>query len=46
MTWLTAKGEVISGVSQGIDEHGLLFIRDDSGTIHEVLSGDVQLQTR
>ncbi|MBU1639221.1 MAG: biotin--[acetyl-CoA-carboxylase] ligase, partial [Proteobacteria bacterium] len=31
LTWLTAKGEVISGVSQGIDEHGLLFIRDDSG---------------
>jgi BirA family biotin operon repressor/biotin-[acetyl-CoA-carboxylase] ligase len=46
LTWLTAKGKVINGVSQGIDENGLLFIRDDSGTIHEVLSGDVQLQTR
>ncbi|MEN8257147.1 MAG: biotin--[acetyl-CoA-carboxylase] ligase [Thermodesulfobacteriota bacterium] len=44
MTWVTAKGEVINGVSQGIDEQGLLYIRDDSGTRHEVLSGDVQLQ--
>lgn len=46
LTWLTAKGEVICGVSQGIDEEGLLFIRDERGTLHEVLSGDVQLQGR
>ena len=43
LTWLTAKGEVINGVSQGIDKEGLLFIRDDNSTHHEVLSGDVQL---
>lgn len=46
LTWVTAKGEVIDGVSQGIDTQGLLFIRDDSGTLHEVLSGDVQLALR
>lgn len=44
LTWLTAKGEVITGISQGIDQEGLLFIKDDSGVLHEVLSGDVQLQ--
>ncbi len=46
LTWVTARGEVIHGVSQGIDEQGLLFIKDDSGVLHEVLSGDVQLLTR
>lgn len=46
LTWVTAKNEVISGVSLGIDEEGLLFIKDDSGSIHEVLSGDVQLLKR
>lgn len=45
LTWLTAKGEVINGISQGIDKQGLLFVRDDRGTLHEVLSGDVQLAT-
>lgn len=44
LTWLTAKGVVVNGVSRGIDDNGLLFIRDDNGTLHEVLSGDVQLQ--
>ena len=46
MTWVTAKGEVIHGISQGIDEGGLLYIRDDSGVRHQVLSGDVQLQMK
>lgn len=46
MTWVTVKGEVIKGISQGIDDQGLLYIRDDSGARHEVLSGDVQLQTQ
>ncbi len=45
LTWVTAANEIISGVSLGIDEQGLLFIEDDNGALHEVLSGDVQLQT-
>ena len=46
LTWLTAGGEIINGISQGIDGQGLLFIKDDRGVLHEVLSGDVQLLTR
>ncbi len=45
LTWVTAAGALITGVSQGIDDQGLLFIKDDSGVLHEVLSGDVQLAT-
>lgn len=44
LTWLTTTGAVVNGVSRGIDDNGLLFIRDDNGTLHQVLSGDVQLQ--
>lgn len=46
LTWVTAGGELITGISQGIDTEGLLFILDDHGTLHEVLSGDVQLLSR
>ncbi len=46
LTWVTAGGEIITGISMGIDEQGLLFIKDDVGVLHEVLSGDVQLLTR
>lgn len=42
-TWLTAANEIIKGVSEGIDDHGQLYIRDEHGQLHAVLSGDVQL---
>lgn len=44
LTWITPKGKSVSGVSLGPDEHGMLRIRDESGTIHTVLSGDVTLE--
>ncbi len=43
ITWLTTGGEVIEGVSSGINDEGLLFITDVDGNTHEVVSGDVQL---
>ncbi|MFC1524169.1 biotin--[acetyl-CoA-carboxylase] ligase [Thermodesulfobacteriota bacterium] len=44
LSWLSANGEVVCGISQGLDQDGLLHIRDLQGRIHEVLSGDVQLK--
>ncbi|MDD3814665.1 MAG: biotin--[acetyl-CoA-carboxylase] ligase [Desulfocapsaceae bacterium] len=41
--WLTPTGEVIYGESLGVDNNGILSVRDRSGKIHEVLSGDVSL---
>lgn len=43
LTWVTPKGEAVTGVSLGPDEHGMLRIRDDKGAIHTVISGDVKL---
>ncbi|MEN8140921.1 MAG: biotin--[acetyl-CoA-carboxylase] ligase [Thermodesulfobacteriota bacterium] len=43
-TWLTAAGELITGIGEGIDDEGQLHIRDGNGRSHPVLSGDVQLQ--
>ena len=43
ITCLTPEGRVISGISLGPDEHGVLHIRDDEGKIHEVFSGDISL---
>lgn len=43
LTWVTPKGQKVTGVSLGPDADGVLRIRDESGTIHEVLSGDVSL---
>ena len=43
MQWLTPTGEVVYGESLGVDSSGILSVRDHSGTIHEVLSGDVTL---
>ncbi|MFO7762080.1 MAG: biotin--[acetyl-CoA-carboxylase] ligase [Thermodesulfobacteriota bacterium] len=42
LTWLTTEGGVIRGVSQGIDDNGLLWIRDEQGKLHEVVSGDIR----
>ncbi len=44
LTWLTTDRRVVTGVSQGPDDEGLLHIIDDQGCEHAVLSGDIQLQ--
>lgn len=43
LTWVTPKGLKVSGVSLGPDADGVLRIRDEAGTIHSVLSGDLRL---
>lgn len=45
LSWLTTDHKVITGVSLGPDDEGLLHIRDDLGMTHQVLSGDIQLQS-
>lgn len=32
------------GVAEGLDETGALLVRDDSGTLHRVLAGDVSIR--
>jgi BirA family biotin operon repressor/biotin-[acetyl-CoA-carboxylase] ligase len=46
MQWLTPGGAVVYGESLGVDNRGMLSVRDRSGIIHEVLSGDVTLAPR
>ena len=43
LTWVTPKGKKVTGVSLGPDAEGILHIKDQAGTIHEVLSGDIGL---
>ncbi len=43
LTWITPKGEAVTGVSLGPDDDGLLRVRDRTGTVHSVISGDVKL---
>lgn len=45
LTWLTGDYQVVTGVSLGPDREGRLNIRDDEGRMHEVLSGDIRLQS-
>jgi len=40
---VSRTGELVEGISLGPDDSGRLHIQDDNGTIHEVLSGDVNL---
>jgi len=42
-TWLNTAGTQVRGVSQGVDGSGQLYIVDEQGQRHAVLSGDVQL---
>lgn len=46
LTWVTPKGEAVTGVSLGPDPDGILRIRDQAGEIHSVISGDVNLVTK
>lgn len=43
LTWITPQGKEVTGVSLGPGADGVLHIRDLAGTIHTVLSGDVNL---
>jgi BirA family biotin operon repressor/biotin-[acetyl-CoA-carboxylase] ligase len=43
LTWVTPKGQKITGVSLGPDADGILHIRDEAGAIHTALSGDIKL---
>jgi BirA family biotin operon repressor/biotin-[acetyl-CoA-carboxylase] ligase len=43
LTWVTPRGKEVTGVSLGPDADGALRVKDRSGTIHTVLSGDVAL---
>jgi len=45
LTWLTTGRQAVTGISLGPDNEGRLHIRDDQGRIHEVLSGDIRLQS-
>ncbi|NTV13661.1 MAG: biotin--[acetyl-CoA-carboxylase] ligase [Desulfobulbaceae bacterium] len=46
LEWLTQSDQVVRGLSLGLDEDGLLRIRDAAGVIHEVISGDISLAGR
>jgi BirA family biotin operon repressor/biotin-[acetyl-CoA-carboxylase] ligase len=43
LNWITTAQQVICGVAMGPDEKGHLHIKDSSGTVHEVVSGDINL---
>lgn len=43
LEWVTSTGEVIRGESLGPDSLGKMLVREGSGKIHEVLSGDLSL---
>lgn len=43
LTWLTPGGKIVTGISEGPDAQGQLHIRDQSGKLHAVLSGDISL---
>lgn len=43
LTWVTPRGQKVTGISLGPDADGILRIRDQAGTMHTVLSGDINL---
>ncbi|MFW8602092.1 biotin--[acetyl-CoA-carboxylase] ligase [Desulfobacterota bacterium M19] len=44
LTWLKPDGMPVCGMSLGPDEDGVLRIKDSTGLIHQVISGDLRLQ--
>ena len=46
LTWVTHRGQEVTGVSLGPDADGILRIRDGAGDIHTVISGDLNLVTK
>jgi len=43
VAWVNNQGKIVSGISLGPDEEGLLQIRDSRGVVHSVISGDISL---
>lgn len=43
MQWLTPAGTIVYGKALGVDSNGMLSVQDNTGLIHEVLSGDITL---
>ena len=43
VSWVNTQGRIITGISLGPDEEGLLHIRDGQGQVHTVISGDISL---
>lgn len=43
LVMVSVGGEIIEGISLGVDESGRLHLRDDQNRVHEILSGDIQL---
>lgn len=41
--WINSSKQAVYGVSMGPDKEGRLRVRDSSGKVHEVISGDVNL---
>ncbi len=44
LKWLTPAKKVICGIALGPDAHGILHIRDRQGRIHQVMSGDLDVE--
>ena len=43
VSWMNTQGRIITGISLGPDEEGLLHIRDGQGQSHTIISGDISL---
>ena len=43
LSWVSTEGKVVTGVSLGPDDEGILKIREQGGKVHTVLSGDIAL---
>lgn len=43
LAWVAVTGKKVEGISLGPDDQGRLHVQDDTGVIHEVMSGDIQL---
>ena len=43
VSWVNNQGRIVTGISLGPDEEGLLHLRDSQGQIHSVISGDISL---
>lgn len=43
MTWVNIHGERVNGISLGPDNSGSLYVMDDMGDTHKILSGDIEL---
>ncbi|MBU0480164.1 MAG: biotin--[acetyl-CoA-carboxylase] ligase [Proteobacteria bacterium] len=43
LVWVSRNGTTVRGVSLGPDQDGLLRVRDQQGTVYEILSGDIEL---